>query len=170
MKKPYIPNWFFYIFYALLAVLPFSLTYQYLNDAFIYQNSPHLSTVWDKSDPMIDITKNKPLRQVFEVSENGLDKIDIRLRKGAGQYRWSIKKDPSSEESIETGNFTGNHVQNYDFLSLKFEEALDAFVGQTLWLVIERRDQRDTPSVSAFTVMDAPDTVVFQLYYNKQDS
>lgn len=153
-------------FWIALGALPFAVVYTYLGDQAIYQNSPHLSTVWNKTNPILFIEQNSPLQQNFRVLREGLDRVDVRLQTGAGKYKWSIKKDPLSKESIEDGNFIGNEFQNYDFVSFKFTNSLDEYIGQELWLSIERIDGSLEQGVAAFKSLD--NSIVFQVYYRSK--
>lgn len=178
----------------LLTLIPAGIVWVYWQDALQYQNSPHVTTLWDKNDPLLYLNPKDVIRQSFEVTQDGLTKITVRLESGAGQYQWSVQRSlpvdeqpspdgsqalPSLAEPLYSGDFNGRDVQNYDFISLLLPPSL-LQAGNEYWLEIVRADNSNEESkgIAIFqTANDYPDgqllinnqpqptDLVFQLYY-----
>lgn len=167
----------------LLTLIPAGIVWVYWQDALQYQNSPHVTTLWDKNDPLHYLNPKDVIRQSFEATQDGLTKITVRLESGAGQYQWSIKKNSLADEQLSPnqplyyGYFNGADTQNYDFVHLLLPTDVIKKSGE-YQVEISRTDkskergigllqtESNYPNGEQF-INDQPQStdLVFQLYY-----
>lgn len=167
----------------LLAIIPAGIVWTYWQDALQYENSPHISTFWDKNEPVPYLDDKSSVRQSFVPVRTGLSKITLQVASGKGEYQWSIKKS-LTDEALYSNSFKGNIVQNYAYVDLQIpgEIAARLIPGNEYWLELKRVDQSPSGSsqgIGLFQtqnnyeggtlfVADKPlnNDLVFQLYYS----
>ncbi len=153
--------------FIFLAILPAGMVWCYWQDALNYQNSPHINTIWDQSEPKVRITKQTPLRQDFKVEKTGLAKISLMIESADSEYQWQIKE-VGGLYPIYMSTFNGRDVQNYDFLELKLNPNYFQTANQEYTLEITRLDEDNTPGIGVFksaVPYQGVPSIVFQLYY-----